>query len=308
MRSAVLFLIAVYPVAARAADPPGIEHFEKHVRPVLVEKCLSCHAGEKPKGGLRLDTREALLARRARRSGGRAGKSRRKAGWSRRSATPTKTSRCRRPGSCRTARSRRWTKWVELGAPWPEKVTLAAPDAIVEGGRERTGRSSRSNGRPVAERRVSRTRSTRSSSRGSVTTELSLSPRADKRTLIRRATFDLHGLPPTPEEVEAFLKDDSPDAYEKLIDRLLASPALRRALGPALARRRPLRRQQGLRLLRGEGVPVGVDVPRLRHPRVQRRHAVRPLRARATRRRSALPGRPAGAGRARASSPSAGTS
>ena len=57
-----------------------------------------------------------------------------------------------------------------------------------------------------------------------VTTKLSLSPRADKRTLIRRATFDLHGLPPTPDEVEAFLKDDSPDAYEKLIDRLLASP------------------------------------------------------------------------------------
>ncbi|MBN9113893.1 MAG: DUF1549 domain-containing protein, partial [Pandoraea sp.] len=51
------------------------------------------------------------------------------------------------------------------------------------------------------------------------------SPAADKRTLIRRATFDLTGLPPTPEEVEAFLKDDSPNAYEKLIDRLLASPA-----------------------------------------------------------------------------------
>ena len=54
--------------------------------------------------------------------------------------------------------------------------------------------------------------------------KLSLSPRADKRTLIRRATFDLHGLPPTPEEIEAFVKDDAPNAYEKLIDRLLASP------------------------------------------------------------------------------------
>jgi hypothetical protein len=54
---------------------------------------------------------------------------------------------------------------------------------------------------------------------------LSLSPEADRRTLLRRVTFDLTGLPPTPEEVEAFVNDKSPDAYEKLVDRLLASPA-----------------------------------------------------------------------------------
>jgi hypothetical protein len=53
---------------------------------------------------------------------------------------------------------------------------------------------------------------------------LSPSPEAEKRALIRRLTFDLHGLPPSPEEVEAFLEDESPDAYERLVDRLLASP------------------------------------------------------------------------------------
>jgi len=49
-------------------------------------------------------------------------------------------------------------------------------------------------------------------------------PAADKRTLIRRATFDLIGLPPTPEEVQSYLKDDSPEAFAKIVDRLLASP------------------------------------------------------------------------------------
>ena len=59
---------------------------------------------------------------------------------------------------------------------------------------------------------------------------------ADSTALIRRVTFDLTGLPPTPEEVEAFPGDDQPGAFERLVDRLLASPAVRRTVGPALAR------------------------------------------------------------------------
>ena len=56
------------------------------------------------------------------------------------------------------------------------------------------------------------------------TNRLELAPPASREQLIRRVTFDLIGLPPTPEEIEAFVKNSSPDAYEKLIDRLLASP------------------------------------------------------------------------------------
>ena len=54
---------------------------------------------------------------------------------------------------------------------------------------------------------------------------LALSPEADRRTLLRRLTFDLLGLPPTPDEVEAFVNDKRPDAYERVVDRLLSSPA-----------------------------------------------------------------------------------
>ena len=65
--------------------------------------------------------------------------------------------------------------------------------------------------------------------------------RSRSRTFARRAYFDLHGLPPTPEQVEEFVNDKSPDAYEKLVDRLLASPRYGERWG-RLARSRPLRR------------------------------------------------------------------
>ena len=63
---------------------------------------------------------------------------------------------------------------------------------------------------------------------------LTLSPEANRLTLIRRAYFDLTGLPPGPRKVQQFLSDPDPRAYEKLIDQLLSPPPLRRALGPAL--------------------------------------------------------------------------
>ena len=107
---------------------------------------------------------------------------------------------------------------------------------------------------------------------------LSPAPPADKRTLIRRVTFDLIGLPPTPEEIDAFLADKSPDAYEKVVDRLLASPHY----GERWARHwmdvvhfaethghdqdRPRAKRLAL--------------PRLPDPLVQRRQALRPLRRR----------------------------
>ena len=76
---------------------------------------------------------------------------------------------------------------------------------------------------------------------------LAPSPEADRSTLIRRLSLDLIGLPPTIAEVDAFLADDRGDAYERLVDRLLASPHYGERWGRHLARRRPLRRLRRLR-------------------------------------------------------------
>jgi len=221
MRLAVFVLLVLFPAVARAADPSGVEHFEKHVRSILVEKCLSCHAGEKPKGGLRLDSRQAVL------EGGRGGTV----------VVPGKAKDSRLVAAIRHLNEdlkmpptgklaereiAALERWVDLGLPWPERVTLAAPDAIARAAAkhwafrpvERGVVPQGNLGNPIDRFVESKLRDNK----------LTLSPRADRRTLIRRATFDLHGLPPTPDDVESFARDDSAGAFERLIDRLLASP------------------------------------------------------------------------------------
>jgi hypothetical protein len=226
-RRAVLFLAALLVApSARAADPAALELFEKSVRPVLVEKCVGCHGPEKAKGGLRLDTRDALLKGGDRGAGAIPGKP--KESLLLKAISHAYEELKMPPSGKLPARDlAALTKWVEHGLPWPEHVTLAAPNAI------QTAAAKHWAFQPVRRPTVPAIRNPQSAIRNEIDAfvlaklevkGLSLSPRADRRTLIRRATFDLHGLPPTPEEVEAFVKDDSPDAYEKLIDRLLASP------------------------------------------------------------------------------------
>ena len=135
------------------------------------------------------------------------------------------------------------------------------------------------------------TRSTPSSSRASRPRAWRPPPRPRARELLRRLSFDLTGLPPTPEEVRAFDEDRAAGAYERQVDRLLASPALRRAHGRLLARPRALRRQRGLPQRQ---LAADVALPRLGGAGVQPQPALRPLHRRAAR------GRPA-AGRRRSS-------
>jgi hypothetical protein len=208
---------------ARAADPSdGVAFFEKTIRPVLAERCFACHSAQsgKSKGGLRLDTPRALL------QGGDSGSA----------VVPGK------PDQSRLIRAVRYTAddlhmppkdkerlsagqvrdletWVRIGAPVPK-----------DGGGRKVDAGSHWSFQPVREPALPPVRGSahpidRFVDAGLAAHGLTPVGPADKRTLIRRVTFDLTGLPPTPEEVEAFVTDTSPDAFARVVDRLLASPA-----------------------------------------------------------------------------------
>lgn len=221
------FLIAWGALAVSATadehDEVARELFERHVRPVLVESCVKCHGPNKQEGSLRVDSREALLR------GGDRGVA----------VTPSDPKQsllltavrqsddlAMPPDSKLTdAQIAALERWVELGAPWPDPTPLAvaAPDPARTHWAFQPVRDPPVPADPFANEPggnpIDAFVRSRLAAEG-----LSPSPRADRRTLIRRATFDLTGLPPTPEEVEAFVNDDDPQAYERLIDRLLESP------------------------------------------------------------------------------------
>jgi hypothetical protein len=229
----VLFLVMGFDASgSEAVDPAKVEFFEKNIRPVLVDNCYKCH-GENPekiKGGLILSDASGLLV------GGDLGPV----------IVPGQPERSRLIESIRYTNEdlqmppkgklpdrviAEFERWVADGATDPRvssgvaeipgdtvydfsqgrkhwayqaMVDYAAPeldnDAWVQQPLDRFIRAMQ------------------------VKKGVTPAPPADKRTLIRRATFDLLGLPPTPDEVEAFVSDDSPDAFAKVVNRLLESP------------------------------------------------------------------------------------
>jgi mono/diheme cytochrome c family protein len=223
--AALLVLTSI--LAVRAAEPPatpqGLEFFEKHVRPVLVENCQSCHGAKKQQGGLRLDSRSALL------KGGDNGpavvvsepdkslllQAVRQEG-ERKMPPKTKLSA---PAIDALA------QWVRLGAPWPEAAIPASPGVAEVRGRHWAFQPIKNPTPPTLKDAQGVSNPIDAFIRHGLEGKgLKPSRQADRRTLIRRATFDLLGLPPTPEEVTAFENDPAPDAFARLIDRLLASP------------------------------------------------------------------------------------
>lgn len=209
------------PAESPAAD--AIHLFETAVRPMLAEHCWRCHGPEKQWANLRLDSRAAMLR------GGESGPA----------IVPGKPEESRLIRAIRhegdvspmppegTRLSARQiadvSRWVALGAPFP---TAQVARERVRDPQHWSFHSPRKQNLPAVEHNtwprnpVDRFILARLEAAG-----LTPAPPADKRTLIRRLTFDLWGLPPTPEQIDDFLADDRPEAYERLVDRLLASPA-----------------------------------------------------------------------------------
>ncbi len=199
----------------RADTPrPTTIDFNKQIRPILSENCFACHGPDEKqrKAKLRLDTKEGALGKL--RHGGFAivpGKPDESAMITRISShdpneimPPPKSRKSLKPEQIALLK-----QWVEQGAPWTEHWAFVAPKKS-ELPKVRN---------PLWERNpIDAFILARLEAEG-----LNPSPEAAKTTLLRRVTLDLTGLPPTPEEVDAFLADRSPDAYEKVVDRLLAS-------------------------------------------------------------------------------------
>jgi hypothetical protein len=225
-----LVALGVLAAGARAGDSPeGVEFFEKKVRPVLDEHCFRCHGNGKKKGSLSLEGRDGLLR------GGDSGPA----------VVPGSPERSRLieavgyrnvdlqmppKGKLPAAVVGDLAAWVRMGAPWPAGSTTGV---TTRGGFDLARRKqSHWAWRPI---RATPPPAVKETDRplGAVDhfllakleeKGLSLAPPADRRTWLRRVSFDLVGLPPSPEEVDAFLADGSPAACEHVVDRLLASP------------------------------------------------------------------------------------
>jgi Protein of unknown function (DUF1553)/Protein of unknown function (DUF1549)/Planctomycete cytochrome C len=226
----MLFAVAIaVPMAAAGEDAKGVAFFESKIRPVLVERCHECHSAEskKPRGGLRVDSRAGI------RAGGDSGpavvpgdldasvlyQAISRAGGV--SPMPPK-------GELPATVVADFRRWIEMGAPDPRESSGTA-----------TASSTRESGdwwslRPIKRPAVPRISSApaawaRTPIDAFILAKLAEhglepAPEADRRSLIRRLSFDLLGLPPTPEEIARFEDDPAPDAYERLVDRVLASP------------------------------------------------------------------------------------
>jgi mono/diheme cytochrome c family protein len=219
-----LLILPLGPPAV-AAEPPATEgaaFFEARVRPILQSRCLTCHGGAKVKSGLSLTSREALL------KGGDRGPA---VSLDDPESSLLLQAVNRRdlemPPKGKLAQSEIdvLARWVKMGAPWGSGSVVHGPPRVDE--RARAFWSFRPVVRPevpaVKQAGWARTPVDAFILEALEAAGLRPAPPAGKTTLLRRVTYDLIGLPPTPEEVDAFLADGSPDAYEKVVDRLLAS-------------------------------------------------------------------------------------
>ncbi len=245
-------LVVQLAAATLAAEDAGLAMFRERIEPVLKAQCYGCHsaAAKELKGGLRLDSRDG--ARRGGESGaavvpGKPAQSlivqalRHENGYE---MPPEKP-------KLAEAVAADFVKWIELGAPDPREEADLLAEAWPQEAREHwafqpikaptIGRGESSVESRSADRRQGNgsdhSQRTLTTGQGLEPTPIdafiegklaargwSPAPSASRPELIRRLSFDLTGLPPSPAEIDAFMADDRPDAYERLVDRLMASP------------------------------------------------------------------------------------
>ena len=223
------FFVCLTAALASPSDPASLEFFEKEIRPLLASRCYECHSAETatPFAGLRLDRREDLI------KGGVSGPAVVP-------GMPEASSLIQRvqgrpalmppTGALSDAQIQSLIEWVKMGAPWPD--IEEAPEAPADGFDLEARKRSHWAWQPVRSvpppavagadwprLPMDRFILARLEQEG-----LEPAPAADRHTLIRRLSYDLRGLPPLPGEVQAFVSDASPRAYENLVDDFLDSP------------------------------------------------------------------------------------
>ncbi len=196
---------------------PEVIDFNLHVKPILSDRCFACHGPDKnnQKADLRLDTEAGLFAALTEGSGHVIvpGSLRQSEVYQRIVASDPEVQMP--PPESNLSLSPReiaiLSRWIEQGAVWKPHWAFITPELPELPNVKQTNWARNPIDNFVLAKLEGKA--------------LSPSPEADRETLIRRVSFDLTGLPPTLEEVDAFLADESPDAYERVVDRLLASPA-----------------------------------------------------------------------------------
>ncbi|MDX2036452.1 MAG: PSD1 and planctomycete cytochrome C domain-containing protein [Isosphaeraceae bacterium] len=218
MHTLLASLALLLPASADAGD-----QFERSIRPILAEHCIACHGSKSQKGGLRLDSREAIVR------GGDSGPAieagdlassliLEAVGYGSEPKMPPK-------GKLRPEQIDALKQWVAAGAPWPKTVVLesgpAGPDPRTHWAFQPVSAPSTPE---VARADWPRTSIDRFVLRELERKGLAPSLDADRPTWLRRVTFDLIGLPPTLDEIAAFEADRSDEAHSRVVERLLASP------------------------------------------------------------------------------------
>jgi hypothetical protein len=207
---------------AQASPADDESFFELKIRPVLVDSCLKCHGGAKVSSGLRVDARANFLKGGERGPAlvpGKANESLLLRVLRHTEGVPHMPPNKRLPDEVVADVA----AWVERGAVWPNGRAVraeASPASQHWAFRPVHAMSPPEDPYGLAQNPVDRFIAAGLRAHG-----LTPTPPADRPTLLRRVTFDLIGLPPTPEEVAAFVADHAPDAYERIVERLLAAPA-----------------------------------------------------------------------------------